>query len=233
MHKNLSFTAKQQMSDYLSSFITSERMQKFNTIIENRTKYFSIVLENIFQSHNASAVLRSCDCFGVQDVHIIENSNHFEINSDIALGASKWLSLYRYKQKKDASTFCLQQLKDKGYRIVATVLHKDAYSIDTLPIDSPFALVFGTELNGLSEEAYKQADYFVKIPMYGFTESFNISVSAAISMFYFANKIRNQELSWKLTQEEKIDVLLLWMKNSIKKSNLLEQKFLEEYNLKF
>jgi len=228
MDKYLDKEIKIRLLNYLSTFATNDRLLKFEEIISQRTKYITVVLENIFQSHNASAVLRTCDCFGIQDVHIIENVNHFNVNSDIALGSSKWLNVYKYSQKQNASKMCLENLKNKGYTIVATSLHEKALKLEDVPVDKKIAVVFGTELNGLTKETLQNADYTMKIPMYGFTESLNISVSAAIAMFYFTNKIRENSSDYFLTEEEKVDVMLNWMRNSINKCELIEKKFLSE-----
>jgi tRNA (guanosine-2'-O-)-methyltransferase len=106
--------------DYLLSFLTPQRKEKFLKVAGERTRHIAVVLEDIYQPHNASAVLRSCDCFGVQDVHIIENKNHFDVNPDVAVGASKWLSLHKYRREEDNTTACLAALKNKGYLLVAT-----------------------------------------------------------------------------------------------------------------
>mgnify|MGYP003815922783 CR=1 FL=1 len=228
MDKYLDKEIKIRLLNYLSTFATDNRLLKFEEIISQRTKYVTVVLENIFQSHNASAVLRTCDCFGIQDVHIIENENHFNVNSDIALGSSKWLNVYKYSQKQNASKICLENLKNKGYAIVATSLHEKALKLEDVPVDKKIAVIFGTELNGLTKETLQNADYTMKIPMYGFTESLNISVSVAIAMFYFTNKIREKSSDYFLTEEEKVDVMLNWMRNSINKCELIEKKFLSE-----
>lgn len=228
MEKEINRETKEQLLEYLFNFTTPERRKKFEDVMEFRTKYFTVVLENIFQPHNTSAVLRSCDCFGIQDVHIIEDKNRFELNKDIALGSSKWLNICRYKQTGKATEICLNNLKEKGYTIVATSLHKDSVSIEELPVDKPIAIVFGTELTGLSDKAYDLADRYVKIPMYGFTESFNISVSAALTMFYLGDKIRKSSVHWQMNEDEQLSVMLQWVKNSVRASHSLEKKFLEE-----
>jgi len=229
MDKLLDIETKKKLLNYLSSFTTEERFQKFKEISNQRTKYVTVVLENIFQSHNASAVLRTCDCFGIQDVHIIENINHFSVNSEIAMGSSKWLNIYKYAQSANTAQTCLQNLKDNGYAVVATSLHKKAINLEDLPIDKKIAVVFGTELTGLSDVVHDLADYTMKIPMYGFTESLNISVSAAITLFYLSNKIRNSSIDYFLTEEEKTDVLLNWMRNSINMCDLIENKFFTDF----
>jgi tRNA (guanosine-2'-O-)-methyltransferase len=205
---------------FLSGCVTDERWERFNSVIGNRTKHLTVVLEDIYQSHNISAVLRSCECFGVQDVHIIEQRNAFEVNSQIDLGSSKWLTIHKHN-----STKCLTSLKQKGYRIIATSPNVDDCSLYDLNIDNKTALVFGTELNGLSDEAYSLADGFMKIPMFGFTESFNISVTVALSLHYLTDILRKSEVKWQLSEHEKNDILLEWLKESVKDS----EKIIKHY----
>ena len=223
----LDHNTKNKILDHLSSFITPGRLKLFDRIIQDRTRYLTVVLEDIFQPHNASAVLRTCDCFGIQDVHIIENKNTYEVNPDVALGASKWLNLIKYNSSKENTLLAYQTLKDQGYSIIATSPNKGDYLLEELPVDKKAALVFGTELQGLSAEAISHADAFVKIPMYGFTESFNISVSAAIMLHYLTNKIRKTDVDWCLSKEEITTIKLEWMRNTLKRSDLIEKKFLK------
>ncbi|MCK5838440.1 MAG: RNA methyltransferase [Bacteroidales bacterium] len=221
----LHLDTKRELLTYLQSFISKNKKSKFETNIENRTRFLTIVLEDIYQSHNASAVLRTCDCFGVQDIHIIENRNTYTVNPDVALGSSKWLTLKNFNRLKDNTEECLLNLKQQGYTLVATTPHNDEYLLQDLPMDGKVALLFGTELEGLSEKAIEMADRFVKIPMYGFTESFNISVSAALCMFYLTEKLRKSDVNWMLSQHEKIDIMLNWTRKVIKRVDLLENEF--------
>ncbi|MCF8304169.1 MAG: RNA methyltransferase [Bacteroidales bacterium] len=218
---------KQEFYHFLRQCITENKQQHFDRVIQYRTRHITVALEDIFQSHNASAVLRSCDCFGVQDVYTIENTNKFEISPDVALGSSKWLNLIRYNQSEHNTLDCINDLKQKGYRLVATTPHQHDYLLDELPLDEKIALFFGAELNGLSDEIEQHADYFVKIPMYGFTESFNISVSAALCLFHLTEKLRYSNIAWQLSKEEKLDVLLMWAQKVVKRSELLRKKFLK------
>jgi len=218
---------KLALYQYLSGFLTENKKIKFEEIVRRRTRYLTVVLEDLYQPHNASAVLRSCDCLGVQDVHIIENQNVYELNPDIALGASKWLTMIMHRGKENNTPDAIQTLRSRGYRIVATTPHKNDITLQELPVgEGPIALVFGTELRGLTENALDLADEFVKIPMYGFTESFNISVSAGISLFYLTEKIRNLVPGWQLTDEEQLDLKLSWTRSVIKMSDLIEKDFL-------
>ncbi len=220
---------KIELRDYLSGFVTDRRFALFNQVILNRTRYMTLVLEDIYQPHNASAVLRSCDCFGVQDVHIIENRNSYEVNPDVALGSSQWLTLKKYYESEENTVGCLHQLKSQGFRIVATTPRNDAPSLNDFDVHKgKFALLFGTEKEGLTADALQMADERVMIPMYGFTESLNISVSAALCLFYFTSEIRRQGISWQLNNDEMIDIQLDWFRNTITDCEILERMFLRK-----
>lgn len=222
-----------ELLKYLSANITPERFALFNKIIEHRTKYITVVLEDIFQSQNASAVLRSCDCFGIQDVHIIENRNQFQLDTEVSLGSSKWLSLNKYNQEKNNSLAAIKTLKKQGYKIVATTPHINDQELPNFDITSgKIALVFGSELPGVSDTILNEADEFLKIPMFGFTESFNISVSAAIILHHLTDKLRSSEVIWELTEKEKTEIKIQWIRNTIKKSELIEKRFWEEMGSK-
>jgi tRNA (guanosine-2'-O-)-methyltransferase len=224
MKTEISLNKKKELLDHLLNFVSDNKINLFEKIILNRTRFISVVLEDIYQSHNASAVLRTCDCFGIQDVHIIQNTNKFEINPDVALGSAKWLNLYSYNTDEINTREMYDRLRNQGYRIVATTPHRDDGYLNDLKLDSKIALVFGTEVNGLSDEAVKNADEFVKIPMYGFTESFNISVSAAIILHHLTEKLRKSEQNWKLSEEEIIEIKLNWVKNVVKSSDMIEKR---------
>lgn len=201
---------------HLKEMISEERWQKFNDIIDVRTRYITVVLEDIFQTHNASAVIRTCELMGIQDLHIIENRNSYELNKDIVVGADKWVNLYKFNKNKNNTLQCYKELKKKGYRIVATSPHKNDVLISQLPLDQKTALVFGNEGDGLTDNALNNADAYVKIPMYGFTESYNISVSAALCLYELSGRMRNEVNNWQLTEEEKESLLINFALKTIK-----------------
>lgn len=215
---------------YLSAYITPARLKLFEKVLANRTSYLTVVLEDIFQPQNASAVLRTCDCFGVQNVHVIENRNTFNVSNEVALGSSKWLNIHKYNEQQNNSLKAVKYLKNKGYRIVATTPHKKNQMLQDFNLkNGKTALVFGSELPGISESILNEADEFLKIPMYGFTESFNISVSAAIILHHLTEKLREEPRTfWELNEAEKEEIKLRWLRNTIKRSDLLEQQFLAE-----
>lgn len=215
-----------KLLEFVKEFVTENRLNLFNKVLNDRTNYITVALEDIFQPHNASAVLRTCDCFGVQDIHIIENRNEYNVNPDVVVGSSKWLNLYKYNQKKNNTLDTINSLKQKGYRIVATTPHTHDVDLHKFDITKgKFALFFGTEYDGISQIVVDNADEYLKIPMYGFTESYNISVSAALIMQELTYKLRNSELDWHLSPNEKDEILLEWILKTIKKPEELVKRF--------
>jgi tRNA (guanosine-2'-O-)-methyltransferase len=221
-----SLADRQRILNYLLTFISENKQHKFREIIRYRTRHITIVLEDIYQPHNASAVLRSCDCFGIQDIHIIENKNKYEVNPDVALGSAKWLNLVKYNKQENNTLQCLTALKKQGYSIVATTPHQDDFTPETFPLGNKFALLFGTELKGLTPDALDLADRFIRIPMFGFTESLNISVSAAILLHSLTGRLHQSTIHWHLSEEEKINTMISWASSMIKKPDLIIQKFM-------
>jgi tRNA (guanosine-2'-O-)-methyltransferase len=205
-------SSKKDIFNQFAQYLTRERRAKIEKNAHERTRYVTVVLEDIFQAHNTSAVLRSCDCFGVQDVHIIEQKHHYTLHESVAKGASQWLTINRYNAKDHNNTeLCFQTLREQGYHIAATTPHTNDLLIEELPLDHKVALVFGTEQEGLSKYALEHADYFVKIPMYGFTESLNISVSTGISLYETTKRLRASATQWRLSEEEIITLELEWL----------------------
>ena len=214
-----------ELYDQLITFVSDNKRALFDRIANERTRLVTVVMEDIYQSHNASAVVRTCDLLGVQDIHIIENRNKYTINKDVTLGSSKWTDMHRYRDHADNSLACVEVLKKKGYRIVATTPYADNVTPHTIPLDAPLAFCFGTELTGLSDVIMRNADIHLRIPMYGFTESYNISVSAAITLFTVMERLRASEVKWRLTDAEMISLKLMWARKTVHSSQHLEARF--------
>lgn len=181
------------------------------------------MLEDIYQPHNASACLRSCECLGVQDIHIVETRNEYRPNNEVSMGSAKWLTLQRYRTSASA----IETVRSRGYRIVATTPNEDGYDLDTLPLDQPVALFFGTEEEGLTSEALEAADDTMRLPMYGFTQSYNISVTVAVTLSHLVARLRKSDIHWNLTDSEKSELTLAFYRRIIKRHDLLEEKFWE------
>ena len=211
---HLNTEQKADLYERVSQLFSDNKRALFDRLAPLRTRHIAVVLEDIYQSHNASAVLRSCDCFGVQDVHVVESHNPFNPAGDVAVGSSKWVDYYKHATIQDA----YRHLHEQGYRIVATLPHENDQMISDLDITQPTALVFGTELTGLTQEAIAGADAYVKIPMYGFTESFNISVCAALSLFSLTERMRRDlpATAYQLPADDLLDLKLHWAMQAIR-----------------
>ena len=209
---------------FLENILTDNRKEKFLKVLGNRTKHFTVVVEDVFQMHNTSAVMRSCEVFGIQELNIIEQRFGKRIDKEIALGAQKWVDINRF----DTVEGCMTSLRNQGYQIIATTPHENDCLIQDFDITKPSALFFGTEKDGLSPEIMEQADGFLKIPMVGFTESLNISVSAAIIIQNLTNRLRRSDIDWKLTEEEILIKRLDWAKNSIKDIKRIEARYYQD-----
>jgi tRNA (guanosine-2'-O-)-methyltransferase len=210
--------------NYLENIITENRRDKFIDILSRRTKHFTVAIEDIFQLHNASAVMRSCEIFGFQELNIIEEKYGKTIDKEIAMGAQKWVDVNRF----NSTGACIAELKAKGYRIIATSPHEDSCLLEDFDISQPAALFFGTERLGLSEDVLGQADGYLKIPMFGFTESINVSSSAAIIIQALSSRLRNSDIQWQLTEEEMLEKRIDWARKSIKDIDYITQRYLEE-----
>ncbi len=214
--------------NYLKGYMTEERDQLFRNVIAERTRKLTVVIEDVYQPHNASAVLRSCDCFGVQDVHIIENDNQWEPSEGVSMGSQKWLSVSRYNESDQNTAECLLDLKSQGYSIVATTPHENDFVLKNLPVAQKTALVFGSEMRGISDVVREHADAYVRIPMYGFTESFNISVAAALALYELTDRIRKEQIDWRLNEGEVNEILVAWAVRSIREGEAILQRYIEE-----
>jgi tRNA (guanosine-2'-O-)-methyltransferase len=212
--------------DYLSfleDILTENRKERFLKVLQNRTKHFTVAIEDVFQLHNTSAVMRSCEVFGIQELHVVEEKYGKKIDAEIAMGAQKWVDVHRY----DSIENCIHILKEKGYQIIATTPHEDDCLLEDFDISKPSALFFGTERDGLSKEVLQHADGFLKIPMVGFTESLNISVSAAIILQNLSSRLRRSAVQWQLSESEILEKRLSWAKNTIKDIKRIEARYYE------
>lgn len=205
--------------------ITPNKVEMFDRIAADRTRHITIALENIFQEHNASAVLRSCDCFGIQELHVVEKDFQYAVQRDIALGSGRWVDMYNFNLGDNPTESALLNLRNKGYKIVATTPHTDAFTPENIPIDAPLAFFFGTERRGLSEQVLNEADYQLRIPMYGFTESFNISVSVALVLQHIRQRLTASEIAWKLNEDEQVDLKIKWCRKILNGGKALEVEF--------
>ena len=213
---------------FLEEYVTDRRKQKFKEVLDERTRHFAVVLENIFQPHNASAVIRSCDVFGVQDVYSIEDYNINKVSRRVAKGSQQWITLNRYKEDGNNAEECFKELKDKGYQIMATTPHTNSCVLSDFDITKKTAFVFGSEKEGISDYVKEHADGFLKIPMVGFTESLNISVAAAITLQDVTSRMKQQKDDWRLSENEKDILYAEWVQKSIKNKEKLIEYYYKE-----
>lgn len=210
-----------QLLNYLRSYLTEHRLKRFDAVLRQRTKHFTVAIEDVYQLHNTSAVIRSCDVFGIQEVQIIEEVNSKRIDREIAMGAQKWVDLNRYQTTKS----CIRDLKQKGYQIVATTPHVTDGDLSEFDIVPKSCFFFGRETEGLSQIVMDEADCFLNIPMVGFTESLNISVSAAIILHHITSKLRSSDVNWKLSKNERLEKELDWIKKTIKNYDAIVARY--------
>lgn len=222
---------REKLTSFINQFIFERRIERIEEVLNYRTDYITVVLEDIYQPHNASAVLRSCDCFGINNVHIIENNYEYTINPDVSMGSEKWLNISCYRKNysdnnEQNSIKAINELKNKGYRIVATTPNKDGVSPDRFDLaKGKTAVILGSEKNGLSKAAVNLADEYLKIPIYGFTESFNISVSAAIILNRLVTRLHQTDIKWQIGNEKYADMKLDWMLKTVRKPDILIKEF--------
>jgi tRNA (guanosine-2'-O-)-methyltransferase len=209
--------------------ITPNKVNMFERIAAQRTKHIVVGVENIQQDHNASAIMRSMDCLGFQELHLIEKNNTYQFQRDIALGAARWLDVEQHQKGPEPVLNAIAQLKSKGYRIVATSPHHKAKTPQTINLDQPLALFFGAEKHGISEELLQNADDLLHIPMHGFTESFNLSVSAAIILNALRTRLEQSNFNWLLSEEERTQLKITWCERILNGGPQLAQKFLKEF----
>ncbi len=210
---------------HLESIITENRKLTFERILQNRTRHFTVVLEDIYQKHNTSAVVRSCDIFGIQDIHIIENKYNSYVSNQVAKGSQKWIDFNEYNTEEYNTDTCIESLRNSGYQLIATTPHNDSCVLKDFDISKKSAFVFGVEKAGVSEKMMREADGYLKIPMVGFTESLNVSVAAAIILNDLTTRLRDSNVNWQLSESEKNEKRLDWCKKTI---NNVEQ-IIERY----
>lgn len=231
MGKDLSENIDQRKIDYLAKYITNHKKSVIEKVLTQRTRFFTVVLEDIFKPHNASAVLRTCDCFGIQDVHVIEKTKEYKINPFVTRGASQWVDLYKYSNADGSGlTACFSNLRSKGYKVFATSPDSSSISIENLNPNEKIALVFGNEHEGVSKDVIRNADGLVHIPMLGFTESFNISVAASLFLHHLIQNVDKEKIpGFHLSDQEKSELKLKWYRSIVKNSEIHEKVFLESF----
>jgi len=213
-----------KLISYLENIVTVERKQIFKDVLKKRTRHFTVILEDLFQKHNTSAITRSCEVFGIQDIHIIENKYKTYVSNQVGKGSQKWMTFHKYNEQMHNTQACIDAVKAKGYQIIATTPHENSDFVMDFDVSKKSAFVFGVEKEGVSDMMLDQADGFLKVPMYGFTESLNVSVAAAIVLQDVSTRLRNSNIHWELNPEESDEIYVSWLKKSIKSiDNIMER----------
>jgi len=213
-----------ELLKHLETYLTERRKDRFKKVLAERTRHFTVVTEDVYQLHNTSAVMRTCDVFGIQDLHVVEEKVSKRIDKEIAMGAQKWVDFKRYNSIND----CIKTLKSSGYQIIATTPHDNSTMLHDFDVSKKSAFFFGKEAEGLSDTVMNSADGFLKIPMYGFTESLNISVSAAIILQSVVTKLKQSDVKWQLSEEEIPEIEMGWVKRTIKASDEIIERYYEK-----
>ncbi len=209
--------------------ITPNKVNMFERIAPQRSKHIVVGLENIQQDHNASAIMRTMDCLGFQELHLIEKNNNYQFQRDIALGAARWLDVMQHQQEPEPVLDSIAHLRQKGYQIIATSPHIKANTPQNIDLTQPIALFFGAEKHGISEELSANADAFLHIPMHGFTESFNLSVSAALVLSALRTRLEASSIDWLLSPERQTELKISWCERILNGGPQLAQKFRAEF----
>jgi tRNA (guanosine-2'-O-)-methyltransferase len=210
--------------EYLEEMLTAGRKERFLKILTSRTRFLTVALEDVYQMHNASAVIRSCEAFGIQEAHLIEGRFGKRLDKNIAMGAQQWVDIYRHKTSKA----CIRDLRSRGYHIIATVPGEGAQAMNDFKLETPSALFFGTEKEGLSPEVLAEADETIYIPMYGFTESLNVSVAAAILLQNLRDRLNASGLDWKLSASEILEKRMDWTCKTIHSAPEIINRYYED-----
>lgn len=217
------------LTEKIGNHLNEKRKAAIEKVLYNRTRHFTVAIENIFHPHNVNAVLRSCECFGLQDLHVIDVQEKYKIQKRIAKGANKWTDIYYYEKGENPTLDCIQKLKADGYAIVGTSPHKSDVALENFDYTQKAAFFFGAEKEGISDTVIKHADYFVKIPIYGFTESFNVSVAVAIILHHLTLKLRlDNTINWQLSNDEIAQKTLEWYVKSARNGKKLLKYYKEQ-----
>jgi tRNA (guanosine-2'-O-)-methyltransferase len=217
---------RRELEAQLTDVILPRRIERMDAVLARRTRRLTVLFEDLYHPHNASAVMRTAECFGVQDIHVVEQDKRFRPSKDVVRGAARWLTLHRYADLAGA----LAALRRGGYRLAATSVDPGSLPLDEVPVDTPLALCFGTEETGLSSQALAAADLHVHVPMAGFTESLNVSVTAALCLRELSGRIRAGS-DWELTAQERADLRLTWLMQEGTKARALTVARLRQWDL--
>ncbi|MBP7172967.1 MAG: RNA methyltransferase [Cloacibacterium sp.] len=210
--------------EYLKQFLTSDRLRKIEHYSLESSDFVLPVMEDVYQFRNAAAIIRSVEACGFHKVVALEESNTFNPNLSVTKGADTWVEVERMPRNLAS----LQNIKERGYKIIAVSPEKNAQSLPDYQLSQPIALVFGTELEGVTTEILDFADETLAIPMYGFTKSFNVSVAAAICMYELKQKLLKSDFNYSLNKEKLLQLKIRWAVNSIRSGEEILKHYLNK-----
>lgn len=221
---------KQELYTYLDSFLQEPRRERLNGVLDNRTTHFCVAMEDLFYERNSGAIIRTADGYGIQNVHVIEPKDSFKskVTNIISKGAEKWVTKTQHDDIKNGAKQCIDELRKQGYQIVATSPHTDGHTIHDFDITKKSAFFLGAEKTGISDVVMEEADDYISMPIYGFTESYNVSVANAILLHELINRLRKSDINWQLSKEEREELMLDWTIKSIVSAEMLAEKFITE-----
>ncbi len=227
---HLSKSQKQELTAYMNTFMREERIDKLHSVLDNRTSHFCVAMEDLFYERNSGAIIRTADGYGIQNIHVIEPKDSFKskVTNIISKGAEKWVTKTQHDDIRNGAKMCIDELRKQGYQIVATTPHKDGHTIHDFDITKKSAFFLGAEKTGISDIVMEEADDYIAMPIYGFTESYNVSVANGILLHELVNRLRNSDVNWRLSEEEREDLFLDWTMKSINSSNMIADKFMAE-----
>ena len=227
---NLSKSQKAELTAYMNTFMRDERRDKLNHVLDNRTTHFCVAMEDLFYERNSGAIIRTADGYGIQNIHVIEPRDSFKskVTNIISKGAEKWVTKTQHDDIRNGAKMCIDELRSQGYQIVATSPHKDGHTIHDFDISKKSAFFLGAEKTGISDIVMEEADDYIAMPIYGFTESYNVSVANGILLHELINRLRKSDVDWHLSEEERNDLFLDWTMKSINSSDMIADKFMEE-----
>ena len=220
---------RERLFEFLSDRLTPHKRQLFEDKVQKRTNHIAVCTENLRENHNASALLRTADGFGVNRVFALEAQHPFDIQPPISKRAEKWLSITQYDDGEDRQEKMIADIKAKGYELWAAMPAQDAVSLYDMPLEKPVCLVFGNEVHGITPELEKACDGRFTIPMKGYVESFNVSVSLGICLGVLDYRLKNQEHN--LSESEQLQLKIKWAMETLPGGASIVEHYLSENDI--
>jgi len=212
----------EELKDHpLGKLVSERRLRRMIGVLLERLTSVTLVAENLIDPHNHSALVRTAEGFGLDRVHVVEMPNKYKRCGAIVRGADRWVHI----DKHDGLSKSLGNLQAQGFVLAAADVGPDCVPVTELPDDRPVAIIMGSERDGLSTRAKTMVDTRFTIPMQGFTESFNVSVSAAITLFEVTKRRRayldRQGIRGELDEQQRRERLDLWLRKSVKNAKAI------------